>query len=149
LEINRAAPVFHETEILVPAPPEVVWAVLTDFAGWTSWNPGVEHVDVRGPLQAGTEFAWKAGGIGIRSMLQDVSPPARISWTGEAMGLHAIHAWRLAPEAGGTRVHTQESFEGALASLMKGKLQKTLSETLDKGLSALKAECLRRTGAGS
>ena len=40
-----------ETSIRISAPPDRVWALLTDFAGYRRWNPWV--IEVQGGLAAG------------------------------------------------------------------------------------------------
>ena len=91
MEINTDAPAVARGEIEVAAPPEVVWAVLTDIAAWPSWNPDVKSAALDGPLAAGTQFRWKAGPGTITSTLQSVEAPRRIEWTGTTFGIKAVH----------------------------------------------------------
>ena len=65
--IDPKAPVRASAEVEVAAPPEVVWALLSDFAGWPAWNPVVSDVEVDGPLAPGTVFRWKTGAATITS----------------------------------------------------------------------------------
>ncbi|MGH2932800.1 MAG: SRPBCC family protein, partial [Gaiellaceae bacterium] len=53
--------------------------------------------------------------------------------------------YRLEPRDGKTSVRTEESYEGLIARLFRGPLQKTLDEALEEGLRHLKAEAERRT----
>ena len=43
------------TEIDIAAPPERVWAVLTDFAAYHEWNPFI--TSIRGEVAVGAELA--------------------------------------------------------------------------------------------
>jgi uncharacterized protein YndB with AHSA1/START domain len=137
--------VASKRELEIAAPPETVWAVLTDFAHWPDWNKDVKSMSFDGPLEPGSTFRWKAGPGTIVSTLEQVDPPRYVRWRGKTMSITAIHEWRLQERDGGTHVETEESFSGALASLMRGSLQKTLDTSLEGGLGYLKAEAERRT----
>lgn len=140
------APALASAEGVVPAPPDEVWAVLSDIEAWPSWNPDVKQASLEGPLAAGSAFVWKAGPGTIRSVLQVVEPPSRIGWTGKTMGIDAVHVWEIEAVEGGSRVRTEESWSGLIvrlfAPMMKGQLQKSM----DGGLQHLKAELQRRKG---
>ena len=43
-----------EAELVIAAPPEVVWAALTDTDGYAEWNP--IFVNVMGVMQPGNEL---------------------------------------------------------------------------------------------
>jgi uncharacterized protein YndB with AHSA1/START domain len=140
----RAVAVSSKRETDVAAPPETVWAVLTDFANWPEWNKDVKSMSFDGPLEPGSTFRWKAGPGTIVSTLEQVDPPRYVRWRGRTLSIKAIHEWRLEPREGGTNVETEESFSGALSSLLRGSLQKTLDSSLEQGLGYLKAEAERR-----
>ena len=145
MDINREAPAIASSETYVNAPPSSVWAVHTDLRAWPEWNSEVTFVDLSGPLLPGTQFRWKSGGVLIRSKLQVVEPEQQIGWTGRApLGIRAIHTWTFEPEGEGTRVRTEESFEGLLVGIFKGLMRQMLARSLDKGITALKREAERR-----
>lgn len=35
----------YEASVLIDTPPEQVWPVLTDVAGWAAWDSGMTAVD--------------------------------------------------------------------------------------------------------
>ncbi len=47
------------------------------------------------------------------------------------------------PRDGGTLVTTEESYDGVVARLLRGRLQKVLDDTLESGLHHLKTEAER------
>jgi carbon monoxide dehydrogenase subunit G len=143
--INQAAPVVATGETEVAASREVVWDVLTDIERWPSWNPDVRSVSMDGGLLQGAEFRWKAGPAMITSTLQHVDAPRRIAWSGTTFGIGAIHVYVLDGRDGATLVRTEESYDGRVARLFRGRLQKTLEDSLESGLRHLKAEAERRT----
>jgi uncharacterized protein YndB with AHSA1/START domain len=143
--INTRAPVVGASEIEISAPPEAVWAVLTELERWPSWNSDVKSMMVQGPLAPGSVFRWKAGPGTIESTIDRVEPPRLIAWTGMTLGIKAIHFWHLEPRGSGTFVRTEESYEGLVTRLFRRPIQKTLDRALDDGLRSLKAEVERHT----
>jgi hypothetical protein len=65
----------------------------------------------------GLRFSWRAGGGNITSTVESFEPPLAVGWTGRSIGTRAVHIWRLAKEAAGTRVETEEWMEGWFPSL--------------------------------
>ena len=145
MAINEQAPVVGRGEIEIAAAPEVVWDVLTAIDRWPSWNPQVKSMDLQGGIVEGSQFRWKAGPGTITSTIRRVEAPRLIAWTGKTLSINAIHEYRLEARDGKTSVRTEESYEGLIARLFRGPLQKTLDEALEEGLRHLKAEAERRT----
>jgi uncharacterized protein YndB with AHSA1/START domain len=135
---NRHAPVFGASEIEIAAEPDAVWDVLTDFEAWPSWNPDVKSMSIDGDIAPATNFKWKTGPASITSTIQRVERPRLIAWTGKTFGMSAIHVYRLEARGGGTVMHTEESFEGWPARLLRGRMKKTLQNSLDSGSRHLK-----------
>jgi uncharacterized protein YndB with AHSA1/START domain len=143
---DRNAPVYGSADINIVAPPETVWDVLSDFERWPNWNSAVRSVSMDGPLAEGSTFTWNAGST-IRSTLRTVEPPRLIVWTGSTLGIKAIHVHRLTASGGRTLVDTEESWDGLVATILKGRLQRKLDQALLPGLEALRLEAERRTKA--
>ena len=142
-EIDAQAPVVGACEIQVAADPEAAWAVLTQIERWPSWNPAVKSVSVEGGLEEGSKFRWKAGPGTIKSTIRDLDAPWRISWTGTSLGLKAIHVHTFERHDNGTIVRTEESYDGLVARLFRGRLQRMLDGALKSELRHLKAEAER------
>jgi uncharacterized protein YndB with AHSA1/START domain len=145
--INQEAPVIGRSELEIAAPPERVWVVLTDFPHWPTWNADVKAMQFDGFVAPGSTFRWKAGPGTITSMIALVEPPRLIAWTGKTLGIKAIHFWRLEAQSGSTLVRTEESYDGLLARIFSGWMQKTLDGALERGLRYLKAEVERQGAA--
>jgi uncharacterized protein YndB with AHSA1/START domain len=143
--INRTAPVVAGGETEIAAARDVVWDVLTGIEQWPTWNPEVKSVSMHGALSEGSEFRWKAGPGTITSTLEHVEEPTRIAWSGTTFGIDAMHVYALEARDGVTRVRTEESYDGLVARVFRGRLQKTLESSLASGLRHLKAEAERRT----
>jgi hypothetical protein len=142
--INEEAPVVSKDEIEVAAPAEVVWQTLTDFQEWPRWNKAVKSLSMDGDVTPGSTFRWKSGSSTLTSTIQRVEPPRLILWTGKTMGIDAVHVYRLSGGAGRTHVNTEESWQGLLVTVLRGRLQRTLDKSVAEGLQALKAEAERR-----
>ncbi len=140
MEINRNAPATAEGELQIAADPQTVYAVISAIDQWPSWNPDVRSVTLEGPLQPGTVFRWKSGPSSLTSTMQVVDPPRELTWTGTTMGIKAVHVFRFEARDGGTLARSEESWEGLLASLLKGYSRRTLDKEIRSVLSRLKAE---------
>jgi uncharacterized membrane protein len=138
MNVDRHAPLVARMEIVIQAPLEVVWNLLTDLQAWPEWQGNIASVIMEGDLAPGTIFRWKASGIKIVSTLQEVEPMRRISWTGTSPGMRAIHIWDFESYDGGLRVVTEESLSGWFASLLKLFDHRFLEKSLEESLQTLK-----------
>jgi hypothetical protein len=118
--------------------------VLTAVESWPAWNPDVKSVSLEGEIAEGKSFRWRAGPGTITSTIQQIDAPRSIAWTGKTFGINATHVYRLEGRHGKTFVRTEESYEGLVARVLRGSLQKTLDKALEQGLAHLKTEVERR-----
>lgn len=121
--------------------PESVWRLLVDVENWPTWNPDIKAVRTEGALAEGNRFRWKAGLGWISSTIRKVEPPHVLGWTGTTFSIKAAHVYRLTPIDGGTRVHTEESWEGFLARRPQGLLQQATSAKTRFGPRSPKTGC--------
>ena len=131
MDIDRDAPATAEGQLQIAAPPETLWAVISDVAAWPSWNPAMKAVSIEGPLVPGTVFRWKSGSASLVSTLKVVDAPGEIGWTGVSMGIKAAHVFRFEAKDGGTSARSEESWRGMIASLLKGYSRKTMQRAID------------------
>ena len=61
------------------------------------------------------------------------------------MGIRAVHVFRFESRDGETLAQSEESWEGLIASLLKGYSRRTLERGLESFLGALKREAESRT----
>ena len=103
-------------EITIPAPPDAVWAVLTDTAAYPDWNP--VFVEVAGSYAEGAKLTNKVrdpdGNIlEMTANVETVRPGEELRQTG---GIPLVitydHRWLLTPVDGGTRVVQHEVDRG-------------------------------------
>ena len=144
MEINRNAPATADGALQINADPQTVFSVISAIDQWPSWNPDVKSVTLQGPVQPGTVFRWKSGPSSLISTLQVVDPPREIAWTGTTLRIKAVHVFRFQASDGGTLARSEESWEGLLASLLKGYSRRTLDKGIRSVLARLKTEAERR-----
>jgi hypothetical protein len=144
MEINRDAPATAEGEIRINADPDAVFSVIAAISEWPSWNPDVRSAMLQGTLEPGTVFRWKSGPSSLTSTLQVVDPPREIAWTGTTMTIKAVHVFRFQAIGGGTLARSEESWEGLIASVLKGYSRRTLDRGIRNVLAHLKTEAERR-----
>jgi hypothetical protein len=107
-------------------------------------NPDIREASIDGALAVGTPFHWKAEPGTIRSTFRAVDDLKTLGWTGKTMGIPAIHVYRLKAIDSGTEVTLEESWDGVLSRLFRGRFQKMLDSAVHGGLESLKAEAERR-----
>lgn len=140
MRINHQSPLIAHQEILIQAPPEVVWKTHTDINAWSQWQPGITTSNLADPLAVGSIFQFQSGGLTITATIQVVEPNQQIGWTGRALGTQARHVWLLTPHQNGTLLTTDESMEGWLVSLLKFIMPRFLERSLDTWLQSLKSK---------
>jgi uncharacterized protein YndB with AHSA1/START domain len=113
--IQIDAPIKASVEVVIQAPVEKVWNLLTGVNDWPKWQTAIKEAHIDGPVASGTTFLWSAGSARIHSKLALVVPNAQLAWTGKAWTASAIHVWKLERLPGDrTRVSTDESMSGFL-----------------------------------
>jgi hypothetical protein len=112
------------TSLEIAAPPEAVWAVLTDFDAYPAWNPfwvrvtgevsvGARlHVGVRPPLGLPLRFTPR---------IVRCDPPRELQLRGQ-LGwrwlAHGEHRFEIVPHGRGVRFVHSEEFGGVLPRLL-------------------------------
>lgn len=110
-------------EIAIDAPPDRVWAVLTDLPGHADWNPFMPHV--AGELRPGShlDVVLCPPGTGdwpIRPEVTAVEPGVELRWKARYLLWGLVRGerfFRLVPADGGTRVLQGEDLRGPLVGL--------------------------------
>ena len=134
----QAAAVQSEAQVVILAPVDRVWELLTRVEQWPRWNPAVQSVRLQGSFTVGSTFVWRSEGFNVASTLREVDVCRRLSWTGKAFGTVAVHGWYLEDTTDGVIVRTSETFDGWLPRLMHGTMRRKLESTLPRWLAALK-----------
>jgi hypothetical protein len=141
--IEGDAPIKASVEIVIQAPAEKVWSILTAVNDWPKWQTDIKEAKMIGPLESGTAFTWSSGGTRIQSKIALVDPYKEIAWTGTAMTATAVHVWKLEQLPGNkTVVKTEESMSGFLLTFFYSS--KELQSIDQTWLDRLKLEAERQ-----
>jgi uncharacterized protein YndB with AHSA1/START domain len=136
LEVNRAAKAYAKEEIVIEAPPEKVYRILSDINHWPDWQSNVSRANLEGSPEVDKPFTWRSGGLKIRSRLHTVNPVSEFGWTGRIWWISAVHNWTITDRGERCVVTVEESLRGFLA----GGMRKSLQEGMQHKLRELKAE---------
>ncbi len=138
IPINQDAPVKSHAEIVINAPTEKVWRLLTSINDWPAWQSDVTESNLKEELKEKAEFKWKAGGLSFTSQIHTIDPKIKFGWTGKTFGASAIHNWFFKDDGEKTTVYVEESLQGVFPKFFKTYFQKNLDEGVKKNLKELK-----------
>jgi hypothetical protein len=137
----------------IDASASMVWAILTDFASYRSWNPFIRAV--RGQASNGSRLQLilqKEGQapLSTTSMLTYLREPRELRWRQKRavpVLFATEHRFRIESlPAGGVRFHLTEQVQGLFASLLGRGRQRTTEESFHLMNHALKARAERMDG---
>jgi hypothetical protein len=107
--------------IQIDAPPEVVWAILTDLEGYAAWNPLFREAS--GQVAVGKRIKLRsvhpANGrlMTVKPKVTVAAPGAELTWVSSLPGIvSGEHRFKLSPADGGTRLEQSETFGGLLTA---------------------------------
>jgi hypothetical protein len=132
--------------IQIDAPPEAVWAVLTDLGRYREWNPLFREAS--GQVAAGNRITLRtvlANGreMTVKPKISIAEPGAELRWAAGLPGLMGgEHSFVLTPATGGTQLVQSEIYRG----LVVGLAGKTLAG-LEASFRALN-EALKKRAEG-
>jgi hypothetical protein len=138
-------------EIEIDAPPERVWAVVTDLTAYPEWNPFIRRIN--GDLREGARLEVRIQPPGARTAtfkptVRSVDANRELRWLGRLLfpGIFdGEHSLRIEPlEGGRSRFVQSERFTGLLVGFVKGTLAKT-----EVGFEQMNAALKARTEQGS
>jgi uncharacterized protein YndB with AHSA1/START domain len=111
----------YEASVFIDGPPERVWPVLTDVAGWPAWDSGVTAVDGQMALGRKLTIRIKANpGRAFPVKVIALDAPSRIVLRGGMpFGLFTgERTYTISPDGSGTRFTMREEYTGPLAGIV-------------------------------
>jgi hypothetical protein len=138
------------TEIGIGAPAEIVWEVISDLEGWSTWNPVIK---ISGQLEAdatiAVELALGAKPVAFQPQISMLEEGREFRWKGSpmpALMLAAEHGFRVTPEdTGRCRFEQFEMFSGMMAGRFLAKEGKKVETGFQALNRMLKREAEKRT----
>lgn len=113
----------YTTMVVIDAPPERVWQILTDASGYREWNP--EIIDVEGRMALGERIVARVrlGDGALRRVPMKVTrfeTPSRMEWVGGIpLGMFVgRRTFTVTPRAGGTEFRLHLQMSGLLSRLI-------------------------------
>lgn len=114
-------PLGYKVQRTIQAPPERVWALLTEAAAYPAWNPAV--VSLEGRIAVGETIKLVSTVNPKRTFslkVTELESPARMVWSdGMALGLfRGVRTYSLSPTDAGSEFVMEEVYSGPLAPLI-------------------------------
>ena len=130
----------NEVHRTIDAPPDRVWALLTDGSGFASWNPTVISLD--GRIEEGNTIELVSTLNPKRTFklkVAEMRPPTTMRWSdGMPLGLfQGVRTYQLDARDGGTSFTMTEDYSGLLAGLIRRSIP-DLAESFDQFADGLK-----------
>ncbi len=123
----------------IAAPPERVWATMTDWAAAPEWMPGTSAFRIDGPLRPGAALHYTARGKERTSTVAEVIPERSLTLTSTVGKVHAAYTYVMTPVAGGTRVDlTADVRTGGAMRLLGGVIRRAIAKEDSGQLDRLK-----------
>jgi len=134
-----------ETSTRIRATPEAVWALLTDAAGYPSWNTTVDRVD--GEIALGKKVTVHAKISPSRAFpvkVTELVPRSHMVWAGGMpLGLFkGSRTFTLTPDGAEVAFNMREEYTGLFAPLITKSIP-DLQPAFDEFAAALKARAER------
>ncbi len=112
---------FYEAKASIAASPADVWAVLTNGAGWSTWDSGVDRVE--GRIASGETITIRskvAPGRAFPVKVTTFEPNRRLVFSGGMpLGLFkGVRTYTLTPDDSDTAFHMREEYTGPLLGMM-------------------------------
>jgi hypothetical protein len=137
----------YEANSTIQASPDVIWDVLTDAPGLSTWDSGIERVEGRiAAAEKVTVFSVASPKRGFPLRVTEYVTNQRMTWTG-GMPLRlfkGVRKFRLSPQADGTTNFTmREQYTGPLLPLIWRSMP-DLQPSFDQFARGLKAQAESR-----
>jgi hypothetical protein len=135
----------------VPAPPAVVWEVLTDVDSYARWNT---LLSVEGEFAVGNTVSARLSMPGLptvrlRPEITAVEPGRTVRWRSSLFGVEAEHAFLVEPVSDGTTRFVQtESFDGPVAEFVVGRLERRIRRGFEQMNVGLRRRAVELRGGG-
>ena len=111
----------YDAAATIDAPPEAVWAILTDAPAYAQWDSGVQEVDGRiAPGEKIKVVSEANPGRAFPVKVTGFEPARSMVWSGGMpLGLFkGVRTFTLAPEGEATRFTMREEYTGPMLPLI-------------------------------
>ena len=136
--IDDMAPITASFEVIIDAPVDRVWELLSRPKEWGDVDPAIRDVRLDGSVVEGARFTWRNGRTRLTSRFAVVDANRELTWIGAALGAKVVHRHVMTPtEHGMTRLYSEESMAGPFLVLLFSSAK--LHAALEQWLTAIKS----------
>jgi hypothetical protein len=111
----------YDSEATIAAPPEAIWAILTDAPAYAQWDSGVERVEGRiAPGEKIKVLSEANPGRAFPVKVTAFEPARAMTWSGGMpLGLFkGVRTFSLTPDGASTRFTMREEYTGPMLPLI-------------------------------
>lgn len=133
------------TEVVIEAPPSLVWPHVVDFEGYANWNPFV--AEMHGEAAAGSTLRARLEAAGfereVEATVSVAVPDEELRWSGSVLWIVLRDEHYVTLEAlgrGRTRLRHGSFLRGVVPALLWGRIEPELKSAYDKHNARLKAK---------
>ncbi len=136
------------TEIVIAAPPEAVWRVITDIEHWDQWSPIIQASEGQASLGSQLTITMvseegKGGKDGPRyqPIITQIDPTKSFRWRAKMIANFVFtndKSFELERTNQGTRLIHKELFSGLMVPMFWGKVKANVPAMLDSMNEALR-----------
>lgn len=130
----------YKASTTIHAPPEKIWAVLTDGASWPQWDPSCDKIEGRiAPGEKLKAFTKLSPGRAFPVKVSEFVPNQKMTWSGGMpLGLFkGVRTFTLTPKGDQVEFTLHEVFSGPMLALIGGSIP-DMSEAFQKFVEGLK-----------
>lgn len=130
----------YKASTTIHAPPEKIWAVLTDGASWPQWDPSCDKIEGRiAPGEKLKAFTKLSPGRAFPVKVSEFVPNQKMTWSGGMpLGLFkGVRTFTLTPKGDQVEFTLHEMFSGPMLALIGGSIP-DMSEAFQKFVEGLK-----------
>jgi hypothetical protein len=111
----------YDAEATIAAPPEAVWAILTDGPAYAQWDSGVERVEGRiSPGEKIKVVSEANPGRAFPVKVTEFEPARAMTWSGGTpLGLFkGVRTFSLTPDGASTHFTMREEYTGPMLPMI-------------------------------
>jgi hypothetical protein len=133
---------YYDVSATIDAPPDRIWAIITDAGGYPTWDSGV--VGVEGRIAPGEKITVRSSANPKRAFpvkVTEFKPGQRMQWSGGMpLGLfRGVRTFTLTPQQNGsTTFRMREEYTGPLLPMIWSSMP-DLGPSFDQFAKGLKA----------
>jgi hypothetical protein len=131
------------SELVINAPPAVVFSCLVRAGCWERDFPGVRNVRVltggHEDLAGDTAFELEMDGLRLSAQVSDFVAGRRLAWSGQGIDISTYHAWVISGDSSASRVLAGFAARGAAAIALRETDPGAAQRALDQWAADLKA----------